>query len=149
MLCALGSVVLGTDTKDDDFTSVSLHYDLDVDLLKAEKSVFTNHTGGNANTVAGVLDQIKASNLSMILPVFVSAVKILGTIPATPCSAERSFSGLRRMKSYLRSTMGEARLRSLAVLNIEREYSQACVSSQIDQVIDVFGSRTGRCSYFF
>ena len=78
---------------------------------------------------------------------FVAVSKILRIIVAISCSAERSFSGLQRMKSYLRSTMGKARLRSLAVLNIEREYSISCVSNNIDKVIDIFGSRKDRNSY--
>ena len=34
-------------------------------------------------------------------------VLILAVIPATSCSAERSFSALRRLKTYLRNTMGQ------------------------------------------
>jgi hypothetical protein len=37
------------------------------------------------------------------------------------CSAERSFSTLKRIKSYLRSTLKEEKLNSLAILNIEAE----------------------------
>ena len=39
-------------------------------------------------------------------PVFSNVVHMLGVIPATLCSAERSFSVLHRLKTYLRSTMG-------------------------------------------
>ncbi|KYQ52445.1 Zinc finger MYM-type protein 1 [Trachymyrmex zeteki] len=45
-------------------------------------------------------------------------IRILLTIPATSCTAERSFSTIRRMKTYLRSTMGQSRLNSLAILHI-------------------------------
>ena len=39
-------------------------------------------------------------------------------IPVTSCEAERSFSAFRRLKSFLRSSMGEGRLSSLAMMNI-------------------------------
>ena len=39
-------------------------------------------------------------------------------LPVTSCEAERSFSALRRIKSYLRTTMKQKRLNGLALLNI-------------------------------
>ena len=47
----------------------------------------------------------------------VNVVHILAVIPATSCSAEQSFSALRRLKTYLRSTMGQQR-----VSNVHRTY---------------------------
>ena len=43
------------------------------------------------------------------------------TIPVTSASCERSFSALKRIKTYLHSRMGNERLSNLAVLAIERE----------------------------
>ena len=40
-------------------------------------------------------------------------------IPVTSCSAERAFSAFKRIKNWLRTTMGEERLSDMAVLNIE------------------------------
>ena len=41
-------------------------------------------------------------------------------LPATSCDVERSFSALRRIKTVLRSTMGESRLTALALMSIHR-----------------------------
>jgi hypothetical protein len=49
--------------------------------------------------------------------------------------SERLFSSLRRLSTYSRSRMGQERLRSLAVLAIERSDS-----IDISQIIDVFDS---------
>lgn len=48
-------------------------------------------------------------------------VKLLMTIPCSNAEAERSFSCLRRVKSYLRSTMGQERLNHVAILAIHPE----------------------------
>ena len=47
---------------------------------------------------------------------------ILSVIPTVSCSAERSFSVLRRPKANLKSTMGQDCLSHLALLYIERAY---------------------------
>lgn len=49
------------------------------------------------------------------------AYHILLTIPVSVATAERSFSKLKFIKSYLRSTMLQERLNSLAIISIERE----------------------------
>ena len=48
-------------------------------------------------------------------------LKCLLTMPVSTATAERSFSSLRHVKSYLRNTMGDSRLSSLALLNIHKE----------------------------
>ncbi|KAL4588510.1 hypothetical protein LXL04_001401 [Taraxacum kok-saghyz] len=49
------------------------------------------------------------------------AYRILLTIPVTVASAERSFSKLKLLKSYLRFTMTQERLSGLAMISIENE----------------------------
>ena len=62
---------------------------------------------------AAVVKTLYENGLHTVLPVFYKASSILATIPATSCSAERFFSGLPRVKTYLRSTMGQERLSSV------------------------------------
>ncbi|KAK9683264.1 hypothetical protein RND81_10G127500 [Saponaria officinalis] len=49
------------------------------------------------------------------------AYRIIFTIPVSVASAERSFSKLKLIKSYLRSTMSQDRLNGLAMISIERD----------------------------
>lgn len=44
---------------------------------------------------------------------------LLLALPVGSCSCESSFSALRRLKTWNRSTMTESRLRGLAMLHIE------------------------------
>jgi len=48
-------------------------------------------------------------------------VGLLLTIPCSSAEAERSFSSLRRLKTYLRNSMGQQRLNRLAVLHVHRD----------------------------
>ena len=47
-------------------------------------------------------------------------LKLLLALPSSVASAERSFSLLRRLKTWLRSTMGQARLTGLAVCHANK-----------------------------
>ncbi|KYN50578.1 hypothetical protein ALC57_08606, partial [Trachymyrmex cornetzi] len=55
---------------------------------------------------------------------FTKFIKVLLTIPGSSCSNERSFSALRRLKTYLRATMLQKRLNNIAILNIYRDIAQ-------------------------
>ena len=70
-------------------------------------------------------------------------VKILLTIPVSSASAERSFSTMKRVKSYLRSIMTELRLNSLCMLAIEHEYSHNLLKNP-SLVFDAFASIRSR-----
>lgn len=59
-------------------------------------------------------------------------------LPVTSAACERSFSALKLIKTYLRSTMSDIRLSSLALLSIE------CVRAEsinMDAFVDEFDSR--------
>ena len=47
-------------------------------------------------------------------------IKIGGTLSVTSAECERSFSTMRRLRTWLRSTMKSDRLSSLAIMNIRR-----------------------------
>ena len=57
-------------------------------------------------TVPEMMETMHENDLFDMFPVFSNAVHILRVIPATFCCAERSFSALSRLKTYLPSTMG-------------------------------------------
>ena len=50
-----------------------------------------------------------------------SLVRLLLVNPASSATAERSFSSLRRLKTYLRSTCGQRRLNSIALCHIHKD----------------------------
>ena len=52
------------------------------------------------------------------------AYRILLTIPISVASAEKSFSKLKLIKNYLRSTMSQERLNGLSMISIEHELAE-------------------------
>jgi len=54
------------------------------------------------------------------------------TLPVTVATAERSFSKLKIIKTYLRSTMSQERLDGLTIISIEHECAK---DTDFDQVI--------------
>ena len=60
-------------------------------------------------------------NTELMFPNLHCTFKVLLTMPVSTATAERSFSSLRRLKTYLRSTMTETRLSSLALLCIHHD----------------------------
>ena len=66
-------------------------------------------------------------------------------IQVSSSSAERSFSTLKRTKTWIRNTMGEARLSNRAILNIEQGLVAA---NDIDAVVKIFASlKDRRCEF--
>ena len=55
----------------------------------------------------------------------VRLIKIFLLFPVSSCTAERSFSVLKRVKSYLRSTMGQERLNHCCIINCYKELSES------------------------
>lgn len=68
-----------------------------------------------------------------------AALRILATIPMTSCECERSFSAMKRLKNYSRSTMTEERLNGLALLHVHLN-----VKIDKNNIIDRFSSLGNR-----
>ena len=74
------------------------------------------------------------SKVPECFPTILSSYRIALTLGVSSASAERSFSSLRRIKTYLRSTMTQDRLSNLALLYIERDLS-SLLWNRIDELV--------------
>jgi hypothetical protein len=84
---------------------------------------------------------MRKDDLVTIFPNVDIALRMYACTACANCSAERSFSCLKRVKNYLRSKMADDRLNALSVLAIE---SQLVKSLSYDDVIDAFAIRKAR-----
>ena len=73
------------------------------------------------------------------------ALRIYLTMPITVASGERSFSKLKLIKTYLRSTVSQERLNSLSVLSIESEIAKAI---DFENIMNDFANKKARNVFF-
>lgn len=78
---------------------------------------------------------LKEKNISDLFPYIDIVTRIFLCLPASNCSAERSFSTLKIIKNYLRSKLTEDLLNSFAILNIENEI---CRKIDYEDIINEF-----------
>jgi hypothetical protein len=154
VLLALEDIVFSSSPTRANIELVSDFYGIDSELLGSEKNVFENIDADygpdpERKNVAKIVRRMFENGVHEVLPVVYKVFSILATIPATSCSAERSFSALRRLKTNLRSTMGQKRLNSIALINVERAYANNTLKNDMEKIIDIFGQRRNRKSYFF
>lgn len=79
------------------------------------------------------------------LPNLTLSLKLCLTICVSVASCERSFSKLKLIKNYLRSTMGQSRLSDLAILSIESELVKGI---DFNEVIHNFAALKARKTKF-
>ena len=96
-----------------------------------------------------IAEKLIDSGAAELMPNIFCAVVILGTMPVSSCEAERSFSTLRRIKNYMRTTTGQNRLSSLTLLHFERDIVNKILRNDMDSLINTFASKHGRANYFF
>lgn len=73
-------------------------------------------------------------------------VRLLLMVPASSAEAERSFSALRRLKTWLRSTMSQNRLNSVVVCHVHKDRTNKLDTKKISQE---FIKLSERCAQVF
>ncbi|XP_034056012.1 uncharacterized protein LOC117535596 [Gymnodraco acuticeps] len=114
--------------------------DLDKRELALEMQNFPALPKANMTTLE-LLTFLQEKKMNEVYPNMWVALRIAVTIPVTVAAGERSFSKLKLIKTYLRSSMAQERLNGLALISINRE-----VSGQIsfDDTINEFAARKSR-----
>ncbi|XP_037775590.1 uncharacterized protein LOC119572557 [Penaeus monodon] len=85
------------------------------------KAIHGANFGDESLSPFSLLKKISKFKLAEIFPNVCIALRIFCTLPFTVASAERSFSKLKLIKNFLRSTMTQDRLNDLAILGIESD----------------------------
>ena len=74
--------------------------------------------------VAAYLKELDKNSWDYFSEVF-TLVKLILVVPATDALSERSYSALRRLKTYLRTTMCQDRLNHCMILCVHKELTDA------------------------
>lgn len=115
--------------------------DIDGYMLAEEMIAFRSIIPDSVTKPIDILAHLVEMKSVDDFPNYCVALRILCTIPVTVASGERSFSKLKLIKTYLRSSMHQERLNNLAMLSIENDIGQ---SLNYDDVIDSFAAAKSR-----
>ena len=152
VLTGLSSIIFDAIPSNECFDTISQIYGLDKDLLRVDYNILQHFKSGlsNVNSASDLYGQLFSSGILEMMPEMQKVLRIFASIPATSCSAERSFSTLRRIKTYTRNRIGQDRLSNIAILNIERTYANNVLREDLDEVVDTFARKSSnRIRLFF
>lgn len=126
--------------------------DLDFDRLKKHLGVLVDliHQAlpevKNVTSIRTVCEAMSTLAYRAMLPEVHRLLRLYLTVPITSSTAERSFSTLRRVLTYLRSTMSEKRLNNCILLHIHKDLTDGLNLQEIAQ--DFISLHEERKRYF-
>ncbi len=101
--------------------AVDLYPELQFQSLKVQLAMFTaNYTYKTCSEVTEIMRNMVPEVHGLFSQVE-ALLRLLLVVPVSSAEAERSFSALRRLKTWLRSSMSQTRLNSVAVCHVHRE----------------------------
>ena len=107
-----------------ELTAVTSFYgsDLNATQLKVQLSLLQGKLPSSCNLKDAVSYlRTFSSAEQQVLSQVIKVVRLILVNPATNAISERSFSAMRRIKTYLRSTMGQSRLNAVMILHVHKE----------------------------
>ena len=123
---------------------------LNKDKLKCELSVL--YANDNFSRISNISELLKFINENGLDETFSEVSKLLEIVLVTPIStadSERSFSTIKRIKTYLQNNMLQDRLNSLACLSIHKEYISK-IRDYNNKVINIFAQiKDRRADYLY
>uniref|UniRef100_A0A7N0UCP2 HAT C-terminal dimerisation domain-containing protein n=1 Tax=Kalanchoe fedtschenkoi TaxID=63787 RepID=A0A7N0UCP2_KALFE len=115
---------------------------VDLDDLYSELKLLQVTLPDDCISSLKILEFVKVADC---YPNVMIAYRILLTVPVTVASAERSFSKLKLLKTYLRSSMSQERLNDLGILSIEKDMLE---NIDYDTLVSDFASKNARRNIF-
>jgi hypothetical protein len=122
-----------------DLRRIATHYNMEI--FEPEVAVARNYIKAQQTKEDKKFTMEKVYSLLDAFETLKKIFQLALTVPVTSCSCERSFSCLRRVKTWLRTKMTQERLDHLSVLAIERETYTACTD---DELVSAFNSMKRR-----
>lgn len=109
---------------DDELLALNEFYkDIDSEAILHELALLKHLSGDTLTDIKEVINFFKSATKFQKdqLASISKLVKLIMVLPASNATSERCFSSLRRVKTYLRSTMGQDRLNNLMLCHIYKE----------------------------
>ena len=116
---------MAQDFDDTKLQSLSEKYAKFFDCVKLKSDLIGLYSSktvrSECKTPSQLLSFFYQNDLIQAVPEATKLLKLVLTVPATTASVERSFSALKKIKTYNRNRTEEERLSSLATIAIEKE----------------------------
>ncbi|CAG9828395.1 unnamed protein product [Diabrotica balteata] len=88
--------------------------------LKEQASLWLYYWKNQTNLDVEDISMIELLDHCLFYPAIAQAIEMSLCLPPTTCTIERSFSTLRRVKTWIRSTISEQRLDGLCMMSVHR-----------------------------
>lgn len=98
-------------------------------MTVAKNSILQSGNEINYNTIKQNISKSVFPNLYKLLQVAI-------TIPISSATCERSFSAMRKVKTWLRTSMLQEKFNNSSILYIEKD-----ININIEKVIDIFANK--------
>ena len=130
---------------DIDFRKLELHLQMLPDAVRATPldGIYVREVT-RVQTICDIFNQ--QSSIKALLSEVHKLISIYLTIPVTTATAERSFSALKRIKTYLRNSMTQQRLNHCFILHVHRQKTD---SLDLPEIAEEFIQRNERKQAFF
>ncbi|XP_025414533.1 52 kDa repressor of the inhibitor of the protein kinase-like [Sipha flava] len=115
---------------------IKFYLDSDIQIVIAELRIWQSKLKADNKNPKAAIDALRLCRQS-IFPNIHQLLKILCNIPVSTSTPERSFSCMKRLKTYLRNSMTENRLNGLTLLAVHRE-----IPIDAKEVLDVMSQKS-------
>lgn len=114
--------------------------DFQISDLHAQLKMLKNMPGDPPSSCASVVEQLceVSDTTKCLLKQVLLLVVLIMTVPASAASSERSFSALRRLKTYMRATMKQKRLTHVMLLHVHKDRTR---NLNLNDILREFVSR--------
>ena len=114
-----------------DLRGLATHYQ--VEIYEPEVAVGKNYIQALQKKADKTFTMEQAWRLldEIAFPTLKTLFQLALTVPVTSCTCERSFSCMRRVKTWLRSNMSQERLDHLSILALERNIYTECTDDEL------------------
>ena len=101
--------------------------------------------------VSDLMEFINVNDLSDAMPELFRLCALILTIPSTTALVERSFSALKRIKTYQRNATGENRISGLSFTSIEADLLKHLMQTEefYEKVINLFAEKNKRIELIY
>ena len=119
-------------------TDNALKVEMELNFLKTTLKTLPEAEGGQPSDTRGVWKYLEHQGRHFYRSVLI-LYRIAHSLPVVTASAERTFSRLNLVKTFLRSTMADERLGPLILLSLNKD-----ISLDIEEIVDDFAKANNR-----